>query len=127
MARRCPMGQLCNAIKRRPAARRAARSELLRARSRYPGPIVGLWGNSDHRRALCIRIPSLSLSLSFSVERKLHCEKHFDSRNAYYGTRTVYRFRCWKPETLLNRKQQVREAARFYRPVCNLRNSRNPR
>lgn len=46
------MGQLRNAIKRRPAARQAVQSELLRARPLHPGPIVGLWGNSDHRRAL---------------------------------------------------------------------------
>jgi len=80
------MGQLRNAIKRQPAARRVAWSELLRARSSYPGPIVGLWRiwiTAVHTSL------SLSLSLSLSAERKLHREKHSGLRNTHHNTRTA--------------------------------------
>lgn len=96
MSRRCPMGQLRNAIKRQPAAySRAARSELLRARSRHPGPIVGLWGNSDHRRALYTSPHSFTLYRAKITPRKAL----WLAKRAHYDTHTVSRSGCREPET----------------------------
>lgn len=76
-ARRYPMGQLCDAIKRRPAASAgAARPRAFTSSlSSHPGPIVGLRGNLDH--------PLRARLSLFLIERKLRHNEHFGSRNAH--------------------------------------------
>lgn len=106
MARRCPMGQLHNAIKRRPAVL-VAWSELLRALSPPSGSnrrIMGEFGSPPYSVHVSSSF-SLSLYLSLSprrpkiTPRKALCFAHHAHTHAHMHSR----FR-WEAETLFNRK-----------------------
>lgn len=127
MVRRRPMGQLHNAIKRRPAVQWVW-SELLRALSLSLSPSGSnrrIMGNSDHRRALST-CPLLSLSPS--TENYVAKSTLLRAPYTHIHTRTHSRFPvAGKPKhySIVNSKLEKRLA--FIEPfaICVIREIRD--